>query len=336
MRERRAPGVDAGEVPGHEGAGGGQAAATLDERRRATVRPGELLLAGPANRDGLPGGAGEARRLDGGLGGVLPAEPAAHVGHDHADAVARDAERLGQDLLRPEGPVAAGPDGEAVPAPLGHRGARLHRGVLDEGHPVGLRQDPARLPQGRLHRALLVGAGLASSRLRAQVLEEVVVRDGLGCRLPGGRSRGRVERLRRQVRGRRGEADERPLSNRHDVLHGRDRREIDRLEGGAVRGAAQDPPVQHSGAHHVRGEPVRPGDEVPSIRPRHGLAQGLPPPHGGERHVGPDRLAEDRRRVLDLRHVGVRHRRVRSGSKSHRPGPRGPWRRASTPARPAP
>ena len=154
----------------------------------------------------------------------FPPKPPPMSGTIDANAVARDAERLGEDLLRAEGPVAADPDGEAIPAPLGHGGARLHRGVLDEGDLIRLRQDPVRLRQRRLDRAPLVGARLAPARLRAKVLEQVLVRDGLGRRLPGGRRGGCVERLRCTVRGRRREADERPLADRDHVAHGLGRR----------------------------------------------------------------------------------------------------------------
>ena len=257
---------------------------------------------------GFPRGAGQAGRLDGGLGRVLPAEAAAHVGHDHANAVARDPERLGEVLLRPKGPVAAGPDREAVPVPLGHGGARLHRGVLDEGDTVRLREDTLGLSQCRLERSLLVRACLAPLRLRAQVLEQVLVRDGLGRRLPDGRGRDGVERLRRTERGRRGEADERSLAQRDHVAHRPGRREVDRLERRSQGRRPQDASVEHPRATDVGGKEVGARDEVARVRARRRLAQGLPAGDRGQRDVGPDRLAEARRDVRGLRQVGVSHR----------------------------
>jgi hypothetical protein len=143
----------------------------------------------------------------------------------------------------------------------------------------------------------------------AQVLEEVVVRDRPGRGLPRRGPGHGLEGERRAVRGRCGDADERPLLERDDLAHRLRRREVDRLERRPVGGGPQYPAVEHPRAGDVGREAVGAGDQVTRVRPRHGPAEGPPASDRSERHVRADRLAERRRDVRGLREVGVRHRR---------------------------
>ena len=68
----------------------------VDHRRRAELGPGEFLLARPLERDRLARGLGQPCGLDGGFAGVLAAESAAGVGHDHAHLVVGQPERARQ------------------------------------------------------------------------------------------------------------------------------------------------------------------------------------------------------------------------------------------------
>ena len=165
----------------------------VPEMRQAAATARELLTALAAREWKVEAAALEVRD------GVI-ADPAGRT-MTYADlAKARDvAATLGQDLLRPERPVAAGPDGQPIPAPLGHRRAGLHRGVLDEGDAVGLRENPVRFPERPFDGARVVDARLGPARVSAEVLEQVPVRDGPRRRLPGHGSLGRLERLPRAV-----------------------------------------------------------------------------------------------------------------------------------------
>ena len=125
------------ELPGGQLAVLVDAGRRLDQAGRAEVGPGELFFAGPDQLDRLARRPGQPGRLDGGLAGVLAAVAAARVGHDHADSVLGQAERLGQLRPRTEGALGAGPDGQVVALPLRDRRAGLERGVGDVGDRVG-------------------------------------------------------------------------------------------------------------------------------------------------------------------------------------------------------
>src|SRR5690606_30822410 len=69
-------------LPGDEASVRIEPGGEVDHARGAKVGPGELLLAGPAKRDGSPRGPSQPRRLERRLARVLAAERAARVGND--------------------------------------------------------------------------------------------------------------------------------------------------------------------------------------------------------------------------------------------------------------
>src|ERR1039457_4567157 len=131
----RADGGGAGvvvmELPRRERAVAARAAFDVEDARGPEVGPRKLLLARPRDLDGLAGCLREASSLDGGVARVLAAVARAGVGHDDADLISRNVERVGQLVAHCERALRAGPDGEPIAGPLGDRRARLEGHVGD-------------------------------------------------------------------------------------------------------------------------------------------------------------------------------------------------------------
>jgi len=260
---RRSAGVDVQEMPARQRALLIQAGLDVDRRGRAEIGPRELLLARPSQRDGAPGGAGQARRLDGRLPSMLAAETAAEIRHHHADLLIGQAEGAGELAVVAERILRPRPHGQRPVAPLRHRRAGLQRGVLHVGHVVGL-------PQHAVRPGQLVGKrvlGHAAAGMRAQVVEHLLARR-VRSRLPPGRPGDRLQRLPGAMRGGRGHAHELAIAHDDNVLHGLGGLDVDRRQLRAVGGRAQNLAVQHSGQRHVRRELVRAGHQVAPVRTR--------------------------------------------------------------------
>src|SRR5438045_2652584 len=95
----------------------------ISAANRSTARSTAAVASGrPAEFPGRPGD-GDRVSVDADLG----AEPAAHVGHHHADLVGRDAQGAGQDEPAHLRVLRAGPDGQLAVLEAGGRGPALHR-----------------------------------------------------------------------------------------------------------------------------------------------------------------------------------------------------------------
>ena len=161
-------------LPGDQPVVGADCAPHVDHAGRPEVRPGQLLLARPHELDWRSRGARQPCGLDRRLAGVLAAVRRSGVGHDHANALARQVKRIGELALHAERALRAGPDREVVALPFRHGRARLERAVRDVSHGVaGLerreprRQAPLRHRRSRSRRCRQRAAPTSSSRRRA-------------------------------------------------------------------------------------------------------------------------------------------------------------------------
>ena len=259
----------------------------LDESGGTEVGPGELLLAGPAQRDGLAGRLREARGLLGGFARVLAAKAAAKIRDNHAHVVVRQMKGAHEVRAVAERVLCAGPDGQLAVGPFGNGGAGFQRGVLDVGDMIGLAQRVFGFRQ-------LIGEGTRRRvvvRVLLEVVEQVLARR-MGRQLPLGRLGNGRPRLLGEEGGRRGDSDKLAVLHGNDILHRFGRAQINRGEFRAVGGRAEDFAVEHSGPDDVRGILVRAGDYVASVRAGCGIAEHLPLLDWGQGDIGGDRLLE--------------------------------------------
>ena len=140
-----------------------QAGLDINHRGRPEVGPGEFLLPGPAHGTGFAGGLRQTRGFDGRLAGVLAAEAAAKIGHDHPHVLVGQAEGPREFAVISERILRAGPNGELAVLPFGQRGARFHRRMLNVGDVVGRRSF---WPPGRVRRQMDSSARRPGSRSR--------------------------------------------------------------------------------------------------------------------------------------------------------------------------
>jgi hypothetical protein len=173
----------------------------------------------------------DPRRFDGAFAAVLATESAAEIRHDHANALWRQVKRAAKLVAHAERILRRRPCGQlAIVAPLRHRGARLHRYVLNVRNVVRLLEFARRIRTFR--RACVL----------AQMFEQLQARR-MRRRFPL-RSRSQlVERdLRREAAGR-GNSDELIIAHRDDIAG--TLRRIDRNQLRAVSRRTQHLPVQH-------------------------------------------------------------------------------------------
>src|SRR5262249_20560962 len=128
--------VVVGEVPRRDPAVGVEAGLDFKQSGGTEVGPHEFLGPRPAQAHGTSGLTREPRRVNGALAGVLAAEAAAGVRHDHTDFFGRDVERLGQLTLYIVRTLRARPHRQLAVFPLGDGRAWFHRRVLDVGNLV--------------------------------------------------------------------------------------------------------------------------------------------------------------------------------------------------------
>ena len=128
--DARAAGVDVDEVPARDLAVAVERRLDVDRGGGAERGPGELLVARPAQRDRLARGFRETRRFDGGLAGVLAAEPAAEIGDDDADLLLGDVKRVGELAADAEGVLRGRPDRHLPRRPTPRRPPAAPSGVL--------------------------------------------------------------------------------------------------------------------------------------------------------------------------------------------------------------
>src|ERR1700735_4324643 len=100
------------------------------------VGPGELLFACPAQGNGLACSPGEARRFHRIFTGMFAAKGRAEIGDDDTHPIFGHMERAAPLAAHSKWILRAGPDRQAVTAPLRDRGPRLQWSVLDVGNVV--------------------------------------------------------------------------------------------------------------------------------------------------------------------------------------------------------
>ena len=108
-----------------------------------------------------------------------------------------------------------------------------------------------------------------------------------GCRLGNG-----IQCLSRTKRRRRSAAHKLFFPNNNHIFHRPGGGKIDGFERRAVRRGTQDFPIEHIGSHNVGRIPVRPGHDIPDIRPGSGGAECLPTAHRRNIDIGGNRLLE--------------------------------------------
>src|SRR5262249_44153279 len=144
--------------------------------RRPEVSPGKLLFTRPHNLNWLPRCLRQPRRLNGTFSAMLAAIAAAHVGHNDADLVRRNAKGLSQLIAHSKGALSTRPDRELVPVPLSYCGSRLEwcmRYVLNS---VVLFQFHLSGSQCTIHRcAGMLRSPISCIRIVTQIFEQLFV-----------------------------------------------------------------------------------------------------------------------------------------------------------------
>src|SRR5215472_13945470 len=105
------PRIDVDEMPGRQRPFGVKAGLRFDHRCGPEICPRKLLGPGPTQRNGLARCLREPRRLDGGLPGVLAAEPGPEIRNNDPHLVVGNMKRAGQLAAMSEWILCAGPDG---------------------------------------------------------------------------------------------------------------------------------------------------------------------------------------------------------------------------------
>ena len=263
----------------------------LHDERVALGGRKDRLLARVAETDGPGGLPDEEAEEDLDRHVLLPAEAAADVGGDEADARVREAEDVGDVavVLDDLGGHAEGDD--AVLVEPAHARLGLDEGVVDERGAVGILHDDVGLPEPLRHVApadpppgdhvpprLEQGRVRAQRRLRVEDAGEVLILD---VDEPG--------RLLRRLLGLRGDQGDRLAEVAHhgigeDLRAGAERPDRRRLAGHvAEEDVVGDVPRRHDRAHaRHRLRPARVDPEDPSGGPRGPRHPGVEHPRQGE------------------------------------------------------
>ena len=136
---------------------GDSAAAGVEPRFQVLRRDGvivavmHVVVARPQDFHRRPDFAGQERRLHDEVGLRLAAEAPAEQRHVHADAIARDAEHLGERIAGPLRILGRGPHFAVTVGDDGERRRRLHGRVREVRHVVIGRHPPGRPTEGGIH-----------------------------------------------------------------------------------------------------------------------------------------------------------------------------------------